>query len=63
LLDAPSLSAQCPACPHLISEHDAIATRFCAATLSLASSRACVCRMAAVKTVLKPAPDPARRWA
>jgi hypothetical protein len=35
----------CP-CGHLESEHDGIASRYCAATLSAALSRGCICRVA-----------------
>ncbi|HVV08339.1 RGCVC family protein [Amycolatopsis sp.] len=33
----------CPACPHATASHDAIATRFCAATASGVLHRGCVC--------------------
>jgi hypothetical protein len=33
----------CSACPHPVATHDAIAARFCAATLQMALDRRCVC--------------------
>jgi hypothetical protein len=33
----------CPACPHATVGHDAIATRFCAATAAGELHRGCVC--------------------
>jgi hypothetical protein len=36
----------CDACPHPVVHHDAIALRFCRATLTTAVIRGCVCRVA-----------------
>ena len=33
----------CPVCPHPVRSHDAISSRFCAATTAGAYERACVC--------------------
>ncbi|MEU4804243.1 RGCVC family protein [Actinosynnema sp. NPDC023587] len=35
---------RCTACPHPLSSHDALGERFCAATVSSALDRACICR-------------------
>ncbi|SDC91944.1 hypothetical protein SAMN05660690_2924 [Geodermatophilus telluris] len=37
---------RCDGCPHPASDHDAIALRFCRATLAAALDRGCVCRPA-----------------
>ncbi|WP_221888176.1 RGCVC family protein [Geodermatophilus aquaeductus] len=34
----------CGVCPHRVDDHDAIALRFCRATLAGALDRGCVCR-------------------
>jgi hypothetical protein len=34
----------CDVCPHPHADHDAIAARFCSATMKDAISRGCVCR-------------------
>jgi len=36
----------CAVCPHPVVDHDAIALRFCRATLPSALTRGCVCRPA-----------------
>ena len=36
--------ATCGVCPHPHADHDAIAARFCSATLNGAIARGCVCR-------------------
>ncbi|HEY5247477.1 MAG TPA: RGCVC family protein, partial [Dermatophilaceae bacterium] len=33
----------CPVCAHAVDQHDALALRFCAATLSRALTRGCLC--------------------
>jgi hypothetical protein len=33
----------CAVCPHLLSTHDAISSRFCDATQAAATTRGCVC--------------------
>jgi hypothetical protein len=38
--------AQCDACPHGVTHHDAIGLRFCRATRNSALDRGCVCRPA-----------------
>jgi hypothetical protein len=35
--------AGCEACPHLLTDHDAIGSRFCRATVDGDISRGCVC--------------------
>lgn len=35
--------ATCPACPHLLQDHDRIGTRYCSATIKSSSTRGCVC--------------------
>lgn len=35
---------KCDVCGHLLSAHDAVATRFCNATLHGALARGCLCR-------------------
>lgn len=35
---------RCQMCEHRASDHDPLATRFCAATASGALSRGCICR-------------------
>ncbi|MEU6152099.1 RGCVC family protein [Actinosynnema sp. NPDC047251] len=35
---------RCAACPHPSSTHDPLSARFCAATVSSALDRACICR-------------------
>ncbi len=35
---------RCPVCPHRVADHDAIAERFCSATLASGSAHGCVCR-------------------
>ncbi len=37
---------RCDVCPHPVDDHDAIALRFCRATLAAAITRGCVCRPA-----------------
>ena len=37
---------RCDVCPHPVDDHDAIALRFCRATLAAAVTRGCVCRPA-----------------
>jgi hypothetical protein len=37
-------SQLCAVCPHFWNAHDAIAVRFCAATMARALTRGCVCR-------------------
>ena len=37
---------RCDVCPHPVVDHDAIALRFCRATLAAAIVRGCVCRPA-----------------
>jgi hypothetical protein len=39
-------AARCDVCPHPVADHDAIALRFCRATLAGAGVRGCVCRPA-----------------
>jgi len=34
----------CSVCPHPVRAHDAIGTRFCAATMAGALARGCACR-------------------
>jgi hypothetical protein len=34
----------CDTCPHPAAEHDAISSRYCAATLATALSRGCICK-------------------
>ncbi|WP_206796223.1 RGCVC family protein [Amycolatopsis sp. MtRt-6] len=42
--DVPRTDPRCPSCPHPLSEHDAIARRYCAATQAgQAADRGCVC--------------------
>lgn len=42
---APSVDdPACGVCPHRVDHHDAIALRFCRATLAGALDRGCVCR-------------------
>jgi len=36
----------CDVCPHPFIDHDAIALRFCRATMASATVRSCVCRPA-----------------
>jgi hypothetical protein len=36
---------RCDVCPHPAADHDAIALRFCRATLAAAMNRGCVCRL------------------
>ncbi len=45
--DAPwsSDDPRCDVCPHPAPDHDAIALRFCRATLAAAIDRGCVCRV------------------
>lgn len=33
----------CPACPHPVAAHDAVAGRFCAATAAKGHARSCLC--------------------
>jgi hypothetical protein len=40
-----SASPACAACSHPSEFHDAIATRFCAASASSALSRTCICKI------------------
>jgi hypothetical protein len=42
ILDDP----RCDVCPHPVVDHDAIALRFCRATLAAAIPRGCVCQLA-----------------
>lgn len=35
---------RCEVCGHVLSAHDRVATRFCAATLHSALTRGCLCR-------------------
>jgi hypothetical protein len=37
---------RCDVCPHPVVDHDAIALRFCRATLAAAIARGCACRLA-----------------
>ncbi len=37
---------RCDVCPHPVAAHDAIALRFCRATLAASIDRGCVCRPA-----------------
>ncbi len=41
----PTSLAYCSSCPHDYAGHDATAVRYCAATLDMAISRGCVCRV------------------
>ncbi|MGY1835649.1 RGCVC family protein [Blastococcus sp. SYSU DS0510] len=41
---APAPGAACGACPHPRADHDAIAARFCSATVDGAIARGCACR-------------------
>jgi hypothetical protein len=34
----------CPTCGHPLRDHDALGTRFCAATATAGLSRGCICR-------------------
>lgn len=44
LTDArPDGDDQCPACAHARSDHDALGTRFCAATITSRLARGCIC--------------------
>jgi hypothetical protein len=36
---------RCAVCPHPVDDHDAIALRFCRATLAAPIDRGCVCRL------------------
>lgn len=40
----PDAGDQCPACAHRRSDHDALGTRFCAATIVAGLTRGCICR-------------------
>jgi hypothetical protein len=40
----PDSQEHCPACAHLRDAHDAIGTRFCAATIAGELARGCACR-------------------
>jgi hypothetical protein len=33
----------CSTCPHLLDRHDALALRYCAATMASALTRGCIC--------------------
>ena len=39
----PAAADGCPACPHPLSDHSALDTRFCAATVSMSRDRGCIC--------------------
>jgi hypothetical protein len=39
-------SPTCATCPHPQDTHDVIAARYCAATLAMAITRGCVCKVA-----------------
>jgi hypothetical protein len=45
-VDSPLTGAQaaCDVCPHPLAAHDVIGRRFCAATLTGAITRGCICR-------------------
>jgi hypothetical protein len=45
----PQTEELCSVCAHPQSGHDAIASRFCAATLSMAIARNCICKAASTK--------------
>ena len=34
----------CDTCPHAAADHDAISSRYCAATLVMALRRGCICK-------------------
>jgi hypothetical protein len=40
---AMAAGAECAACSHLLTDHDAIGSRFCRATVDGGISRGCVC--------------------
>jgi hypothetical protein len=37
---------RCGVCPHPVADHDAIALRFCRATMAAAIDRGCACQVA-----------------
>jgi hypothetical protein len=39
----PAPEAACAACPHPLTGHDAVALRYCRATVSSALDRGCIC--------------------
>jgi hypothetical protein len=41
--DAEAAEGSCPVCAHAVDQHDALALRFCAATLSRTLTRGCMC--------------------